>query len=48
MIGSLCVVRDAVMVTMSTTAAHYFYNDVRMRNLYGSEKKKTAVTSLAD
>jgi hypothetical protein len=40
MIGSLRVVRDAVMVTMSTTDAHYFSNEVRRRNLYGPEKKK--------
>jgi hypothetical protein len=40
MIGSLCIVRASVMVTMSTTGAHYFSNNIRMHNLYGSEKKK--------
>jgi hypothetical protein len=45
MIGSLYLVRDAVMVTMNTTGAHYFSNKVRMRDLYGSvKKKKTAAT----
>jgi hypothetical protein len=39
MIGSLCLVRDAVMVSMSTMGAH-FSNKVRMRDLYGSVKKK--------
>lgn len=29
MIGRLCVVRDAVMVTMNTTGARYFSNEVR-------------------